>query len=140
MATGAKNIAMPKPDSANGTTMLEYGSVVVRIAAIHRADGLQREPGGHDRAAADPVGEEPAIGATKIGIAVQGRMRSPDCSGESPCTVWRNWASRKIEPNIPKNMNSDATFAAVKVRLRKNRIGSIGASVRSSQARRTRGR
>src|SRR3954469_2570629 len=31
-------------------------------------------------------------------------------------------------------MNSDATFAAVKVRLRKKRIGSIGASARSSHS------
>src|SRR6185295_11612734 len=75
----------------------------------------------------------PAIGAIRIGIAVQGRMRRPDWSGEAPCTVWKYWASRKIEPNIPTNMNSEATLAAVKVRLRKKRIGSIGASARSSQ-------
>jgi len=76
----------------------------------------------------------PAIGATIIGIAVQGKMRSPDCSGEYPCTVWKNCASRKIEPNMPKNMKRLETFARANVRLRKKRIGSIGSSVRSSQA------
>src|SRR5438105_844739 len=52
----------------------------------------------------------PAFGATKIGIAVQGRIRRPACSGEKPCTVWKYCASRKTEPNMPKNMNSEATF------------------------------
>src|ERR1700686_4179527 len=74
----------------------------------------------------------PASGETRIGMAVQGRMRRPDCSGEYPCTVWKNCASRKIEPNIPKNMNRLETFASAKVRLRKKRIGGIGLSVRSS--------
>ena len=41
---------------------------------------------------------------------------------------------KKIEPNIPKNMNRLATFASANVRLRKKRIGSIGCSVRSSHA------
>src|SRR5947207_444318 len=76
----------------------------------------------------------PAIGATKIGIAVQGRIRSPACSGEKPWTVWKNWISKKIDPNIPKNMNSDETLVSVNVRFRKKRIGSIGASARSSQS------
>ena len=43
-------------------------------------------------------------------------------------------ARKKIEPNIPKNMKSDATFVSVNVRLRKNSIGSIGDGARSSQA------
>ena len=41
---------------------------------------------------------------------------------------------KKIEPNIPKNMNRLATLASANVRLRKKRIGSIGCSVRSSHA------
>ena len=76
----------------------------------------------------------PAIGATTIGIAVHGRTRSPDSSGEYPCAVWKNWLSRKIEPNMPKYMKSDAPLAAANARLRKNRIGSIGSAARSSQA------
>src|SRR2546423_12855093 len=68
----------------------------------------------------------PAIGAMKIGIAVQGRMRRPDCSGEEPCTVWKYWASRKIEPNMPKNMNSEATFAAGEGEVREKGNGRIG--------------
>ena len=108
--------------------------MVVRIAAI------QASPAAWSASPAAMIGRppilserRPAIGAMKIGIAVQGRIRSPDCSGEAPCTVWKYWASRKIEPNIPTNMNSEATLAAVKVRLRKKRIGSIGAAARSSQ-------
>ncbi len=42
--------------------------------------------------------------------------------------------SRKIDPNIPKYMKSDAPFAAEKARSRKKRIGSIGSAVRSSHA------
>ena len=76
----------------------------------------------------------PAIGAMNIGASVHGRMRRPEPNGEYPCTVWKNCASRKIEPNIPKYMNRDARFARAKVALRKKRIGSIGCSARSSQA------
>ena len=75
----------------------------------------------------------PAIGATNIGMIVHGSTRSPDSSGEKPCAVWKNCVSRKIEPNIPKYMRSDAAFAAANARLRKKRIGSIGCGVRSSQ-------
>src|SRR6185436_111264 len=46
----------------------------------------------------------------------------------------KNWASRKIEPNIPKNIRNDAPFASAKLRDRKNRMGSIGARARSSHA------
>ena len=41
--------------------------------------------------------------------------------------------SRKIEPNIPKNISTLAPFAAENPRDRNNRIGSIGSSARSSQ-------
>ena len=75
----------------------------------------------------------PAIGATKIGIAVHGRMRRPAWSGEYPCMTWKNCASKKIEPNIPKNISSEAPLAAANVRLRKKRSGSIGSGARSSQ-------
>jgi hypothetical protein len=89
LATGAKYIAIP-PERTNGMTMLEYGSVVVRMAAIQASPAACRA-----RPAAmigrPPILSEsrPAIGAMKIGIAVQGRIRSPDCSGEEPCTVWK---------------------------------------------------
>ena len=49
----------------------------------------------------------PAMGAMKIGIAVHGRIRRPAASGVMCCTVWKNCASRKIEPNIPKNMRNE---------------------------------
>ena len=42
--------------------------------------------------------------------------------------------SRKIEPNIPKNMNREETLPSEKARFLKNRIGSIGLGARSSQA------
>ena len=76
----------------------------------------------------------PAIGATIIGMPVHGSIRRPASSGEFPCTFWRYWVKRKIDPNIPKNMRSDAALAAAKVRFRKNRIGSIGSRARRSQA------
>ncbi len=44
--------------------------------------GLQRQPERHQRPGPDPVGEDPAIGATSIGIPVHGRVRSPAWSGE----------------------------------------------------------
>ena len=76
----------------------------------------------------------PAIGATIIGMPVHGSIRRPASSGEFPCTFWRYWVRRKIDPNMPKNMRSDAAFAAANARFRKKRIGSIGSRVRRSQA------
>ncbi len=84
----------------------------------------------------EPIRSEsrPAIGATNIGIAVHGSVRSPASSGERPCVTWKNWASRKIEPNTPKYIANETPLEAAKARERKNRIGSIGAGARSSQA------
>ena len=76
----------------------------------------------------------PAIGATKIGIAVHGSVRRPASSGDIPCVTWKNWASRKIEPKTPKYIANETPLEAAKARERKKRIGSIGAGVRSSQA------
>ena len=72
----------------------------------------------------------PAMGATRIGMAVHGSVRRPACSGEYPCTVWKNCASRKMEPNIPKYISSDTRLAAVNSRLAKNSIGIIGSPPR----------
>src|SRR3954454_10354512 len=76
----------------------------------------------------------PAIGAMNIGIAVHGSVARPAVSGENPWTVCRYCVSRKIEPNIPKYIASEAAFDAANARRRKNRIGSMGAGARSSQA------
>ena len=46
----------------------------------------------------------------------------------------RNGASRKIEPNTPKDITKPTPLAAANVRERKKRIGSIGCGARSSQA------
>ena len=89
--------------------------------------GLQRETHTDDVLAGILSESAPAIGAMNIGASVHGRILRPDWSGEYPWMVWKNCASRKIEPNMPKNMNSDARFASEKVALRKSRIGSIGA-------------
>ena len=45
-----------------------------------------------------------------------------------------NWLRKKIEPNMPKYIASETTLVTAKLRLAKNRIGSIGARARSSQA------
>ena len=47
-------------------------------------------------------------------------------------TFCRNWLRKKIEPNIPKYIASETALVTVNDRLAKNRIGSIGDSVRSS--------
>ncbi len=76
----------------------------------------------------------PAIGATIIGIPVHGSVRRPALSGEKWSATCRNWASRKIEPNIPAENRNDATLVAVNPRLANSRSGSIGVGARSSQA------
>ena len=76
----------------------------------------------------------PAIGAMNIGAIVHGRILSPLWNGEYACMETKNCASRKIDPNIPKNIRNEAVFARAKPRERKKRIGSIGARARSSQA------
>ena len=75
----------------------------------------------------------PAIGATNIGMIVHGRIRNADPSGRVALHGLEELASRKIEPNIPKNISRDATFASAKTRFWKKRIGSIGSFVWSSQ-------
>ena len=84
----------------------------------------------------EPIRSEstPAIGATSIGMPVQGSVRSPASSGEYCWTDWKNCASRKIAPKMPKVIASDTPLVAAKARERKKRIGSIGAGVRSSWA------
>ena len=74
---------MPTPESENGATRSAYAVVGVETAAIHASPAA---------CSARPVpmillGEirsdsAPAIGATIIGIAVHGRIRRPDPSGE----------------------------------------------------------
>ena len=61
-------------------------------------------------------------------------MRTPASKAEYPCTVCRNWASRKIDPKMPKFMISETPLVALKARLRNRRSGSIGAGARRSQA------
>ena len=78
----------------------------------------------------------PAIGATNIGIAVHGSTRNPASSGVYPCAVWKNWVSRKIDPNIPKYMKSDAAFAAENAAVAEERAA--GASAPSPAAPRRR--
>ena len=74
---------MPTPESTNGSTSDEYGAVGVETAASQpspvacsaRPTPMIRGPGMRSDSA-------PAIGATKIGIAVHGRIRRPAESGE----------------------------------------------------------
>ena len=84
----------------------------------------------------EPIRSEriPAIGATSIGMPVQGSVRRPASSGEYIWTVWKNCASRKIAPKMPNVIARETPLVAANARLRKKRIGSIGAAVRSSCA------
>src|SRR5215208_1443378 len=134
-ATGAKKSAMPMPPRMKAPTSSVYGtdgsdtraSQPSAIACRARPVAISGRPPMRSESA-------PATGATNIGIAVHGSVLRPAPSGEWPWAVWRNCASRKIEPNIPKYMNSEAPFAAEKPRSRKSRSGTIGCAARRSQA------
>ena len=75
----------------------------------------------------------PASGATTIVAPVHTSSFRPACSGVFPSTFCMYCERKKIEPNIPKYMLSEATLVTAKERLAKNDIGSIGSLVRSSQ-------
>ena len=51
-----------------------------------------------------------------MGMPVHGSVRRPAWSGEYPCTIWKNCASRNTEPNMPKDIIIDVRLAAEKVR------------------------
>ena len=71
------------PESTNGPTRSTYGVVGVLIAAIQSSPAAwSASPTAISRC--PPIRSEsaPASGAMKIGIAVHGRMRRPDWSGE----------------------------------------------------------
>ena len=82
-ATGAKYIAIPIPESTNGTTSSEYGVVGVETSAI-QASPTAWSASPTTSSGRPPIRSEsaPASGATRIGIAVHGRIRSPAWSGE----------------------------------------------------------
>ncbi len=68
----------------------------------------------------------PTTGASSMGMAVHGSTRMPAASGVSPCTVWRNWVRKKMDPNIPKLNSMAVTFTAVKPRWRNSRMFNMG--------------
>ena len=76
----------------------------------------------------------PASGATTIVPPVHTSSLSPAWKGVLPSTFCMYWERKKIEPNMPKYMVSEATLVTAKERLAKNVIGSIGSGVRRSQA------
>ena len=74
----------------------------------------------------------PASGATTIVAPVQTSSFSPAWKGVLPSTFCMYCERKKIEPNMPKYMVSEATLVTAKERLAKKDIGSIGSAVRSS--------
>ena len=71
------------PEITNGATKSAYGAVGEPIAAIQpRPIACSVSPSAIS--GRPPIRPEsaPAIGATKIGIAVHGRIRSPEPNGE----------------------------------------------------------
>src|SRR6185437_10125772 len=76
----------------------------------------------------------PATGATTIGVAVHGSIRSPAVSGEYPRPSWKYCAVRKAADMIAPNDMNAVTLAAAKVRTRSSRSGSIGDAARRSHA------
>src|SRR6266571_1322011 len=123
------------PAITNGATRCPYGTAGELIAASQAsAPDIRAMPDTSRGRLPIRSDSAPASGAIRIGMPVHGRVRSPACSGEYPCTTWKNWASRKIEPNIPKYISSEVTLAAENSRFRKNRMGTMGARDRTSQA------
>src|SRR5271166_6158392 len=76
----------------------------------------------------------PASGATIIEAPVHTSSFRPACSGVFPSTFCMYCERKKIEPNMPKYMLSEATFVTAKERLLKKDIGSMGSRARSSHA------
>ena len=71
------------PEIANGRTRSAYGVVGVETAAIQpRPIACSASPVPMMRCAGIRSESAPAIGATTIGIAVHGRIRRPEPSGE----------------------------------------------------------
>ncbi len=73
-------------------------------------------------------GEITIIGTANV------RSRTPVLSGEYPSTNCRYWVSRKIDPNIARNVIVIAALAALNRGLRQKRMSSIGWSTRRSHA------
>ena len=95
--------------------------------------GLQREAGHDERPSAGARRDEPG---ERRHEDRHDRPRQRPEPGLEPAVVLddrKNCASRKIEPNIPKYISSDTALAALNVRERNRRSGSIGSAVRASQ-------
>ena len=83
LATGAKNRPIPTPERTKGATSAEYGTVGVDTAASQaRPAACRASPTPMIRGPGTRSERAPAIGATTMGIAVHGRMRRPEPSGE----------------------------------------------------------
>lgn len=102
-AVGAKYRLIPTPAITNGGTSRTYATVGEEIRAS-QASAADISPIPTTRSGRAPTRSEsnPAIGATRIGMAVHGSVLRPASSGEYPWTTWKNCASRKTDPNIPK--------------------------------------
>jgi hypothetical protein len=136
LAAGANTSAMPVPDNANGATKAEQATCGPISAAIQATPTAWiASPAAISGRGPMRSGSTPANCATSIGIAVHGSGRSRACSGDRPCAVWKNCASRKTDPKAPSDMASDTPLVALNARGRNSRSGSIGAAARRSQAR-----
>jgi hypothetical protein len=65
----------------------------------------------------------PASGETTIEAPVHASSLTPAWSGEFPSTFCMYWLRKKIEPNMPKYIDSETAFVTAKLRLAKNDIG-----------------
>ena len=82
LATGAKYSDMPTPAITNDGTRSAYGTVGDEIAAIQpRALAMRAMPAISSGRLPMRSERMPAMGATSMGIAVQGSVRRPACSG-----------------------------------------------------------
>ena len=134
LADGANTSAMPAPAMMNGHDHARVGqsaSMAIGGQPAER-DRLQRQPGDHEQAAAEALGEDAGERRDDHRRRRSTRAASARPAGVLPSTFWMYWVRKKIEPNIPKYIASETTLVTAKQRLAKNshrqhRLGSCAA-------------
>ena len=129
LETGTKNRDMPTPQMTNGANRVPKvtpGLSTAAHQARHRS-AVQGQTGDHERAPPDPVGKGTGDGSDEEGHGRPGQdPQSGRRAARGAGRGCRIWASRKIDPKIPKLNSSEATLAALKVRSRNRRRGTWG--------------
>ncbi|MDF2848673.1 MAG: hypothetical protein K0R97_2655 [Oerskovia sp.] len=126
VALGANVRPMPTPASTKAGTSSAYVAPEDTIASQARARVWRVRPVTSRVRIPRRGASTPAIGATSMGAAVQGSVRTPASSGERPSAIWKYWMSRNTAPNMPSENAKPDTFATAKLRERNRRRGTSG--------------